>query len=48
MLPLVVEARAQEPVPPDNDVMLQVALPSETDTLPVGVPYEPLTVTETV
>jgi hypothetical protein len=47
LLPVVVEVKSQDPDPPDN-VAVQLALPSVIYTVPVGVPYEPLTVTETV
>ena len=47
LLPEVVELMVHEPAPEAN-VALQLALPSEMATVPVGVPYEPLTVTETV
>jgi hypothetical protein len=44
--PAVVEVRLQEPMPAAR-VIGQVALPSETDTVPVGVPPEEVTVTPT-
>jgi hypothetical protein len=43
LAPAVVEVTLQEPLPLVS-AAVQVALPSLTVTLPVGVPLEPLTV----
>ena len=46
-MPLVVDVSEHDPDPPDN-VAVQLADPSVTATFPVGVSYDPLTVTPTV
>ena len=49
MLPEVVDVNPHDPLPPDKMMAQVVPVPSiNTETGPVGVPYEPLTVTETV